>query len=189
MYMPMLASSNTDANFVVRGALSPEGLAARLRDAVHAADPHQLVYQGRMMEDVISDSVSPQRTNTLLLSVFGAIAIALAAIGVYSVLAYGVSRRVREFGVRAALGAERRDVLRLVMREGILLASIGAAIGIAVAVALSNLIASLLYQVSPHDPRIFVLAPLALMAIAFAATLVPALRATRVDPMEALRAE
>lgn len=189
MYLPLFASSNGDANIVVRGTVPHSALAARIHDAVRLADPTQFAYDGQPMSTVISNSIAPERTNTLLLGTFGALALALAAIGVYAVLAYGVSRRFREFGVRVALGAERRDVLRLVMREGFMLVAAGVAIGIIAAIALSKLIASLLYQVSPHDVRIFVLAPIALMAIALAATLIPALRATRVDPMEALRAE
>ena len=189
MYLPLLASAVNDANIVVRGTASPAVIENRIAQAVRSIDPGQAVYNVRTMDEVVAKSVAPRRTNTLLLSVFGALALILAGIGVYSVLAYSVAQRTREIGVRVALGAERATVLRLILRQGMLLATMGAAIGLLAAVALSKLIASLLYQVSPHDLRIFVLAPIALMAIALAATLVPALRATRVDPMEALRME
>jgi putative ABC transport system permease protein len=189
MYLPLLANGVNDANIVVRGTAPPGVLESRIAEAVRAIDPGQAVYNVRTMDEVISKSVAPRRTNTLLLSIFGALALALSGIGVYSVLAYSVAQRTREIGVRVALGAERGAVLNLVLRQGVLFAIVGAAIGLIAAVALSRLIASLLYQVSPHDPRIFVLAPLTLMVIALAATLIPALRATRVDPMEALRAE
>jgi len=179
----------SDANIVVRGTAPVAVLEKRMAEAVRALDRTQTIYNVRTMDEVISKSVAPRRTNTLLLSIFGALALLLAGIGVYSVLAYSVAQRTREIGVRVALGAERSSVLGLILRQGLLLSGIGASLGLIAAIALSKLIASLLYQVSPHDVRIFVLAPIALMAIALAATLVPALRATRVDPMEALRAE
>jgi len=189
MYLSLTAGGLSDANIVVRGTAPVAVLEKRMAEAVRALDRTQTIYNVRTMDEVISKSVAPRRTNTLLLSIFGALALLLAGIGVYSVLAYSVAQRTREIGVRVALGAERSSVLGLILRQGLLLSGIGASLGLIAAIALSKLIASLLYQVSPHDVRIFVLAPIALMAIALAATLVPALRATRVDPMEALRAE
>jgi putative ABC transport system permease protein len=189
LYLPLFSYGINDANIVVRGTAPTSALESRIVQAVRTIDPGQAVYNVRTMDEVISKSVAPRRTNTLLLGIFGALALALAGIGVYSVLAYSVAQRTREIGVRVALGAERGAVLRLILNQGVLLAAVGAAIGICAAVLLSRLIASQLYQVSPHDPTIFVIAPLTLMLIALAATLLPALRATRVDPMEALRAE
>jgi putative ABC transport system permease protein len=189
MYFPLADTPNNDITFVVRGTLPPEIMSERIAQAVHAIDAKQAVYNARSMDEVLARAVAPRRTNTLLLVIFGATAAMLAAIGVYGVLAYGVARRTREIGVRVALGAQRTDVIRLVLGQGAALTLVGVAIGIAGAYALSRLLESLLYEVSVHDPRIFVAAPLLLVLVALIATLVPAARAARVNPMTALREE
>jgi putative ABC transport system permease protein len=189
MYFSLRDSPNHDINFVVRSALPVSAMNARIVEAVRAIDPKQPVYNPRSMDDVLSNAVAPRRTNTALLVIFGVIAAALASIGVYGVLAYGVAQRTREIGVRVALGAQRGDVVKLIAGQGVVLTITGIVIGVAGAYALSRLLESLLYQVSVHDPRIFVAAPVLLAIVAFIATSLPAFRATRVDPMEALRQE
>jgi putative ABC transport system permease protein len=187
MYFSLRDTPNDDVNFVVRGTLPVGVMNARIVDAVRALDAKQPVYNMRSMDDVLANAVAPRRTNTVLLVVFGAIAATLASIGVYGVLAYGVAQRTREIGVRLALGAQRGDVLRLIAGQGVALTAVGIAIGVGTAYALSRVLESLLYQVSVHDPRIFVAAPVLLGTVALIATCLPALRATRVDPMVALR--
>ena len=189
MYFSLRDTPNTDVNFVVRGTLPASTMNARIVEAVRSVDPKQPVYNPRSMDEVLSNSVAPRRTNTVLLVIFGMIAAALASIGVYGVLAYGVAQRTREIGVRVALGAQRGDVVRLIAGQGVVLTATGIVIGTAGAYALSRLLESLLYEVSVHDPRIFVAAPLLLGFIALVATCLPALKATRVDPMLALRQE
>lgn len=187
MYTPLARGPQDYGALAVRGALPVPTLLGYLRQAVAAVDAAQPLYELRSMEEVVERSVAPRRTNTILLTTFGALALVLAAVGVYAVLSYGVAQRTREIGVRMALGAQRRDVLALVVREGLLLATLGIAIGLVGAYALSRTLGSMLYQVNPHDVRIFVTAPVVLAIVALVATLAPALRATRVDPMAALR--
>ena len=189
MYFSLRDTPNNDINFVVRGALPLNTMSARIVEAVRSIDPKQPVYNLRSMDAVLANSVAPRRTNTVLLVIFGAVAATLASIGVYGVLAYGVAQRTREIGVRVALGAQRQDVVRLIAGQGVMLTVVGIGIGVVGAFALSRLLESLLYEVSVHDWRIFVAAPLLLAVVALIATCLPALRATRVDPMEALRQE
>jgi putative ABC transport system permease protein len=189
MYFSLRDTPNPDINFVVRGTLPVSTMNARIVEAVRSIDPKQPVYNPRSMEAVLANAVAPRRTNTVLLVIFGVIAATLASIGVYGVLAYGVAQRTREIGVRVALGAQRQDVVRLIAGQGVILTAIGIAIGVAGAFALSRLLESLLYEVSVHDPRIFVAAPILLAIVALIATCLPAIRAMRVDPMEALRQE
>ena len=189
MYLPMAEQAQSYASIVVRGSDDPRVLMARLRDAVRVDDPNLPVYQIRRMDEVIAASIAPRRTNTILLAVFGGIAVLLATIGVYAVLSYGVAQRTREIGVRVALGAQRRDVVGMIVGDGARLAILGVSIGLLGAYLLSRFVSSLLYGVSPQDPRVFVAAALGLAAVACAAAWVPALRATRVDPITALREE
>ena len=179
------------ANFalVARGALPPAVLARRMIDAVRAVDPQQAVYNVRPLGDVVDAALAPRRTNTVLITAFGAIAVALAAVGVYGVIAYGVARRTREIGIRVALGARREDVLALVAREGLVLAVVGVALGLAGAWALRQVLASLLYGVTPADPASFAGAAAVLLVVAVAATLLPARRALHVDPARTMRVE
>ncbi len=179
------------ANFalVARGALPPAVLARRMTDAVRAVDPQQAVYNVRPLGDVVDAALAPRRTNTVLITAFGAIAVALAAVGVYGVIAYGVARRTREIGIRVALGARREDVLALVAREGLVLAVVGVTLGLAGAWALRQVLASLLYGVTPADPAAFAGAAAVLLVVAVAATLLPARRALHVDPARTMRVE
>src|SRR5215207_1082016 len=136
-----------NAALVVRGTLPPAALIARLTEAVREVSPSQAVYNARTMEQVVSASVLPRRTNTLLIALFAGLALMLSALGVYAVVAYGVAQRTREFGIRAALGATGRDLLLLVWREMVLVVALGTVIGLVGAWALSRVLASLLYEI------------------------------------------
>lgn len=164
-------------------------MAATAREQVAAIDRGVPVYQIATMDQLLGNSVAPQRFNLFLLGLFASLALALAAVGVYGVLAFSVSRRIHEIGIRLALGAHQRDILRLVIRQGMTLALAGIFLGIVGAMALTRLMAGLLYGVSATDPMTFIAVPVLLMFVALAACYVPARRATRVDPMTALRHE
>ena len=162
-----------------------------MRALVRSLDPsfalsgHRLDYAGK-----IGESTRPERFNVTIFGIFaGGAALVLAALGVAGVLAYSVAQRVSEIGLRMALGARQGDVLRLFLTKGLTMALIGIAIGLAGALALTRLLSSLLYQTSPYDPWTLVLAPALLCLVAVASTLIPALRASRIDPVEALRSE
>lgn len=189
MYLPFTDSPSQFAGIVARGREEPEALFAALREAVRAGDPEIAAFNVETLEQAVAGTLAPRRTNTLLIAGFGLLAVALSALGVYAVIAHGVAGRTREIGIRIALGAGIPDVLRMVVREGVVLAAIGAAIGVGGAWALSRLMESLLYGTSARDPLVFVLAPVVLVLLAVLATLVPARRASRVDPMIAIRAE
>lgn len=189
MYQSLLATPYADLALVARGAIPASVLKARLQAAVRDIDPDQAVHRVRMMEDVVSSSVAPKRANTMLISVFGAIALVLAGVGVYGVIAYGVARRTREIGIRMALGASSSRVMRSVLTEGLVLVLAGTALGLAGAWALTQVLSGLLFGVSARDPIAFVVAPVAMIVVAALATLIPARRATRVDPIQAIRVE
>jgi len=141
------------------------------------------------MEQIISGSLAERRFTMLLLIIFASTALVLAAVGIYGVMSYAVNRRTHELGVRLALGASRREILRLVVGEGMALAAIGTAVGLMAALGLTRLMASLLYGVRPADPATLVAASLLLAGIALLACYIPAWRATKVDPLVALRYE
>jgi putative ABC transport system permease protein len=189
MYFPAHEMTLSSFALVARGPLAPKLLLARLRDAVRATDPSQAVYHVRMMEEVVSTSVAPRRTQTILISTFGALGLLLAAFGVYGIVAYGIAQRTRELGIRAALGATGPMLVRHVAREGLVLSLAGIVVGVAGAWAATRLLTSLLFAVSPTDPWTFVLAPLTLFAAVALATVVPARRAARLDVMDVMRTE
>jgi putative ABC transport system permease protein len=147
------------------------------------------MYKIRTMDQVVAESQSSPRFTLIMLGIFAAVALALAAAGIYGVISYAVTQRTREIGIRIALGAERGDVLRLVVGQGIALAVTGVLAGLAAAYALTRLMSSLLFGVSATDPAIFAGASLFLAAVALAASYLPARRAMRVDPMVSLRYE
>jgi putative ABC transport system permease protein len=174
---------------VVRTATDPGRASAAIKNAIHQADASQPVMQVETMGDIIADSVSQQRFTMLLLAAFAGLALLLAAVGIYSVLSYSVRRRVREIGIRMALGAQIGDVLRLVVMEGMKPALLGLAIGLAGALALGRVVSKLVYGVSVADPSTFAAVSALLAAVALAASIIPAYRATQVEPVKALREE
>jgi len=176
-------------NFYVRTAQDPASVGSALRAVVRQADPDLPVFDMKTIDQQIDEDVFAERLVAMLSAFFGALATLLAAIGLYGVMAYTVSRRTREIGLRMALGAARREVLGMVMREVGLLALLGVAIALPTAFALNRLIQAQLYNVKGNDPAIFAIASALIVAVAAAAGLIPAIRATRIDPMTALRNE
>jgi len=181
--------SSFPMTLVVRTSTSPASLTSAVSNAVHQLDPSVPLRDVFTMDDVVATSLSAQRFDVLLLGAFAALAMILAAIGIYSVLSYSVKRRVSEIGIRMALGARVADVLRLVVIEGMKPALLGVAIGVVVALALGRVMASLVYQVKPSDPITFLSVGVLLAGVALLASVIPAYRATRVDPVVTLRNE
>ena len=172
-----------------RSADEPRALAASLRKTIQTVDPTLPVFDIHTMEEWVSFKVAHPRFNTWLLGSFSAIALVLALVGIYGVVSYGVSQRTHEIGIRVALGARGQEVVKMVVSQGMRAVLIGVLCGTVVAVALTRFLAAYLYSVTPTDPITFASVVLIFIAIALAACLVPALRAARIDPMEALRYE
>jgi len=174
-------------SLVVRGGVDPMRLAPVVRNAVRSADPALPVYDVMTMDARLSQSAAARRFNLSLLGALAAVALLLASVGIYGVIAYVVTQRTREIGIRMALGAQRADVLRLFIRQGMTQVIFGVALGLAGAFSLTRLMANLLYGVSANDPIAFAGAALLLSAIALLACYLPARQATKVDPLIALR--
>jgi putative ABC transport system permease protein len=187
LYFPYAQAGSRRLTVGVRTAGAPLGALATVRDAVHAVDKDLPISDVRTMDDLISQSVGQRRLSMVLLGLFAGIALVLASIGIYGVMSYSVTQRSHELGVRMALGAGRSNVLGLVLAQGMRLALIGVAFGLGGAFALTRLMATQLYAVKPTDPTTFGSVAVLLTTIAAVAILVPAMRATRVDPVEALR--
>jgi putative ABC transport system permease protein len=164
-------------------------LAPAVRQEIKALDPDLSIAGMKPMQQVVGESVAEPRYRTMLLGLFAAAALLLSAIGLYGVISYAVTQRTHEIGLRMALGAQARDVLRLVVGQGIKLAIIGVLIGLGGALALTRLMKGLLFSVSSTDPMTFIAIPVLLVVVALLACWIPARRATKVDPMEALRHE
>jgi putative ABC transport system permease protein len=172
---------------VARTAGDPLAVAGAVRGEIRQLDPNLPVANIRPMRDVVSKALATPRLTGFLLGAFAAIALALAAVGIYGVLSYLVSQRTHEIGIRLAIGADRRQVLGMILRQGLTLAAAGIAVGVAGALVLTWLMQTLLYQVQPSDPITFVSVPIALIAVSLVASYLPAYRATRVSPVKALR--
>ena len=188
MYLPLAQSPHRSMVLMIR-TTNPDSVVSTVRRDVHALDPNLPIHGIRTMENVISESIATARFRTSLLALFAAVALVLAMIGIYGVMSYAVSQRTQEIGIRMALGARVTDVLQLVVKNGMSLATIGAVVGLAGAFAVTRLMTSLLFGVSPTDTVTFSLVTIGLMIIALLACYIPARRATKVDPLIVLRYE
>ena len=190
LYVSHLQRPERRLNLVIRTESGDASqLSPTVRAEVKAFDPNQIIWRVRTLEELVGTSVAPRRFNMLLLGIFASVALALAAIGLYGVMSYSVSWRTHEIGIRMALGAKGADVLRLVVRQGMSMTLIGLALGLLGAFLLSRVMVGLLYGVSATDPLTFAGVSIVLLAVAFLACLIPARRATRVNPIVALRTE
>jgi putative ABC transport system permease protein len=189
IYLPQSQRPSLFCGFVIRAAQDPATVIAAVREAMREVDPDQGVFETSTMDALVANSVARPRLETLVLGGFGLIALTLACIGIYGMLAYSVSQRLREMGVRIALGATRGAILSEVLRGGMRLTVIGIAIGFCAALALTRYLESLLYTIHPTDPPVFALASTMLVTVAMLACYAPARRAARVDPMTILREE
>jgi predicted permease len=189
MYVPFDQAPFWGGNVVVKSALSLSSVVGTIRQEVHEIDKDLPVTDIAMLPDSIEASVAQPRFRTLLLGLFAAMALALAAIGIFGVISYSVSRRTNEIGIRVALGAQSADVLKQVLAEGARLAAVGLALGLAASIVVTRFLATLLFGVKPTDPLTFAVVAVLLAAVTLAACYLPARRATRVDPLVALRYE
>jgi putative ABC transport system permease protein len=189
MYFPYAQMPYRFMVLAVRTQADPKSMIEIIRQTVSNLDPDQPIYQTRTLDQLIELNLVPWRFSMTLLSIFAAIALLLAAAGIYGVMAYFVAQRTHEVGVRMALGALPRDVLRLVVGQGAKLALIGVTTGLLASLALTRLISSLLFQVDAYDPFTFTAMALILVLVALLACYIPARRATKVDPTMALRCE
>ncbi len=188
-YWPHPELAYSGLTLVIRTRGDAAAVASAARKVIRTLDPEQPVADVRTMESLIGTSVARARFNTLLLTIFAVVALLLAGVGIYGVMAYSVAQRTHEIGVRMALGARKSDVLRLVVRRGMMLALAGVALGVAASFCLTWLIKSMLFNVSTIDPLTFIGIPMLLVFVALLACLIPARRASKVDPMVALRYE
>jgi putative ABC transport system permease protein len=186
-YRPMAQAPTSGGNVVLRAKNNPTSLAGPARDAMFAIDANVPLSQVRELGEIVDENVAPRRLSVLLLSAFAALALVLSAVGIYGVMSYMVTQRTQEIGVRIALGAQRGDVMRLVLRNGMALLLVGLGIGLAGALALSRFLQSLLFEVKSTDIMTFASVPFLLAVVAFLACYLPARRATLVDPVIALR--
>jgi putative ABC transport system permease protein len=188
MYIPYAQDPTWGSlSLVVRTTGEPAALAGSVRDAIRSVDKAVPTYNLKTMNDVVSNSAAPRRVPMLLLSVFAGVAMLLAMLGIYGVTSYYVTQRTHEIGVRMALGAQIVDVLKLVLSRAMVLATIGIGIGVVGAIALTRYLTSMLFGVKPIDVVTFIAVAVVLALVVLVACLVPARRATKIDPLEALR--
>ncbi|MGC1783154.1 MAG: ABC transporter permease [Acidobacteriaceae bacterium] len=188
-YVPYAQLPFAPMSVVVRTKMAPGDIVPTLTKEVQSLDSGLPLLHIKTLDEYVSDSVAGTRFETVLLGAFGVLAFLLTAVGLYGVISYTVAQRTREMGIRLALGADRDSILKMVVRNGVLLACTGVLIGLASAFLATRLVAGLLYGVGPTDPLTFICAPIALIAIAMFASYVPARRASNIDPMQALRSE
>ncbi|MGH9781528.1 MAG: FtsX-like permease family protein, partial [Candidatus Acidiferrales bacterium] len=184
--MPLAADA---VAVVLRTKGDPTAVMGPVRRAVHQIDPREIIYGVETLDEVVANSFAARRFSMILLAIFGALALLLSCVGIYGVISYLVGQRTHEIGVRVALGAQRNDVLRLILGQGVRMALVGVGIGLAAALALTRLMSRMLFGVSATDPLTFTGVAILLTLVALAACYIPARRAMRVDPMVALRYE
>lgn len=189
IYQAEAQQTNSPMSLVIRTAQAPEALIPAVTDMIQKLDPNQPVRNVRSMQSIVDESISDRRMSMFLLAAFAGLALLLAAFGLYSVLSYTVRRRMREIGIRVALGATARDVLQIVAVESLWPTAAGIAIGLVGSLILSTLLTKLLYGIRPHDPSTFAAVALLLAVVAAIASLIPAWRAAHVDPLQVLRDE
>lgn len=189
IYMPYQHDVNAQFTYIVKAAGDPSSLQVPLTRVVRQLDPQMPVTNVKTLEDLISGTIARPRFNATMLTLFAALGLLLASLGIYGVLSYSVTQRTQEMGIRMALGADPRDVLRLVVRDGMTVSLLGVVIGVLAALFATRAMAALLYGVEATDPAVFLAVAATLTAVALAASYIPARRATRVNPMVALRPE
>jgi putative ABC transport system permease protein len=190
LYLPYTQSPIPSFTLVVRTDGDPASLTPAVRQAVSQVDPDVPIYQPRTLESIVADRVGQRRLAAVLISVFGGLALLLAAVGIYGVMSYAVMQRTHEMGIRMALGAQQQDILRLVVGRGMVLAGVGMLIGLSAAfLGIRRVITSVLFQVTATDPPTYASSTLLLLLVALLACWIPARRATKVDPLVALRYE
>jgi predicted permease len=187
VYRPATQQAPAAMALVLKTGLDPQTLIGQVRGAVRSIDPEQPIADVRTMDQWVFRSLELRRTPAMLLALVGSVALVLSAIGIYGVLAFSVAQRGREFGIRQALGADRKSILTLVLKQGLMTAGVGIVLGLIASAAVSRLMQTMLFGVGRHDPAVFVGVTAVLFAVAVAACYIPARRATRVDPMVALR--
>jgi len=187
LYVPLNQFVGRSLSLALRTSVPASTLEAQIRGAIQSVDPGLPVFNVTSMDEVLDASLASRRFSANLVAGFAGGALLLASIGIYGLLAYMVGQRSREIGLRLALGAQRADVLRLVLGKGVGLAGLGIVTGVIFSASTASMMASLLYGVRPHDPAVFLLVPLLLLVVAIAASYIPAWRATKVDPIVALR--
>ena len=188
-YKPYAQDAWSSMTLVVRSGVDASSLSAAVRREVMAVDRNQPVFGARTLTQLFSASIAQQRFLALLMAAFAGLALLLAVIGIYGVIAYSVAQRTREIGIRVALGAQTRDVLRLVVKQGMTLTVIGVALGLIVSFALTRFMEKSLFGVSATDPATFIAVAFLLAVVSLLACYLPARRATKVDPMVVLRCE
>lgn len=189
MFLPLGQDTFRSGFVIVRTNVGTETMVPSLRAAVLAIDKNMAIFNIRTLEKLVSDSIAQPRFNMVLLGIFAGLALILASVGIYGVMSYSVTQRTQELGVRMALGAQRRDIFSLVLKQGIILALIGVGIGLAGAIGLSKVLASVLYGISATDPITFISVAVIIVAVALIACFFPARKATKVDPLTAMRYE
>ena len=189
MFIPLLQEYSPNFNLHVRTSSEPRGMVSALRGEIQQIDPSLSVLNVQTLSERVRNSLGNERTQATLYSSAGGLALLLAAVGLYGVMSYSVAQRTREIGIRMALGAGRGNVMGLVLKQGVTLVSIGAVLGLGVAFGVTRLLASLLFGVSALDPLTFIATSAVLLVVALLASYVPARRATKVDPIIALRFE
>jgi putative ABC transport system permease protein len=188
-YFSFAQSPSSGMTVVIKGASDPNLLMASVRQQLKAVDPDQPLYNIRTMNDIRAESTAPERLNLTLLTIFASIALVLAIVGIYGVMSYSVTQRTHEIGIRMAIGAQPRDVFKLIIGQGMILTLLGIVFGLVGAFGLTRLMTAMLFGIEPTDPATFAVLALLLGAIALLACYLPSRRATKVDPVISLRYE